>query len=119
MWLDELDAELVETETLQGLSFLHIPAYFVKSIRNAVRSRAWREIVSATITVCGRLCDSYLRLVNCGSASIVGVKIDISRAPGLPYNHVLLTSLVITTCLCLEWITTVQKKRIGMRIKNE
>ena len=119
MWLDELDAELVETETLQGLSFLHIPAYFVKSIRNAVRSGAWREIVSATIAVCGRLCDYYLSLVNCGSTSIVGVKIDISRAPGLPYNHVLLTSLVITTCLSLERITAVQKNRIGMRIKNE
>ena len=51
MWLDELDAELVETESLQGLSFLHIPTYFVKSIRNAVSSGTWSVIVSATIAV--------------------------------------------------------------------
>ena len=108
MWLDELDAELVETETLQGLGFLHIPTYFVKSIRNAVSSGTWRVSVSATTTVCGRFCYWYLRLVDCGAASIVGVKIDISRAPDLTYNHVLLTSrFVITTCLCLEWITAV------------
>ena len=51
MWLDELDAELVETEPLQGLCFLHIPTYFVKSIRNAVSSGARSELVSATIAV--------------------------------------------------------------------
>ena len=107
MWLDELDAELVQTEPLQGLSFLHIPTYFVKSIRNAVSSGTWRVSVSATTTVCGRFCYWYLRLVDCGAASIVGVKIDISRAPDLTYNHVLLTSFVITTCLSLEWITAV------------
>ena len=108
MRLHKLDAELVKTKSLQGLRLLHVSANFVESIRNAVSSGAWRESVSATITVCGRLWYWYLRLVDCGAASIVGVKIDISRAPDLTYNHVLLTSrFVITTCLCLEWITAV------------
>ena len=105
MWLDELDAELVKTETLQGLCLLHIPTYFVKSIRNAVSSGAWSIFVSATITIRGSLCYCCLCLVSCGATSIVGVKIDISRASSLPY--VLLASLVITTCLSLEWITAV------------
>ena len=51
MWLHELDTELVETEPLQGLGFLHIPTYFVKSIRNAVSSGTWSVNVSATIAV--------------------------------------------------------------------
>ena len=51
MWLDELDTELVETKPLQGLCFLHVPTYFVKSIRNAVSSGTWSKLVSANIAV--------------------------------------------------------------------
>lgn len=51
MWLHELDTELVETEPLQGLCLLHVPANFVESVRNAVSSGAWGEIVSAAIAV--------------------------------------------------------------------
>ena len=40
MWLHKLDAELVQTEALQGLRTLHVSLDLIKSIRNCVTSRA-------------------------------------------------------------------------------
>ena len=51
MWLNELNAKLIKTEALQGLCLLHVPAYFVEPIRNAVSSGTWSVNVSTTIAV--------------------------------------------------------------------
>ena len=39
MWFNELDTELVKTETLQGLGALHVSLYLIKTICDGISSR--------------------------------------------------------------------------------